>query len=131
MESSSPHIVEGVIEVTGHLLGRSLIDFLRKNFITSCQVEQGDDFMDKSTVLLEQHLQLIELKAQTRIRVSYMTSVYSVCVRQWHSCSETRDLTGRDAPKKSSRIRTAPRSRTSFGPGNIKSTPGRRSRSPR
>jgi hypothetical protein len=66
-------------------------------------VEQGDDLMDRTIVLLEQHLQLIELKAQTRIRASYMMSVYSVCVRQWHSCSETRDLTGREASKKSSR----------------------------
>jgi len=74
MESSSPHIVEGFVEVTGHLLGRSLIDFLRQNLITSCQVEQGDEFMDRSTVLLEQHLQLIELELQTQIRLHYMTA---------------------------------------------------------
>ena len=82
MESSSPHIVEGVVEVTGHLLGRSMIDFLRKNFTTSCQVEQGDAFMDGSTVLLEQHLQLIQLKVQTLIRANYIESVYSLCVRR-------------------------------------------------
>jgi len=74
MESSSPHIVEGVVEVTGHLLGRSVIDFLRRNLITSSQVEQGDELMDRSTVLLEQHLQLIELELQTQIRVHYMTA---------------------------------------------------------
>jgi hypothetical protein len=116
MESTAPHIVEGVVEVTGHLLGRSLIDFLRKNFITSGQVEQGDDFMDKSTVLLEQHLHLIQLEAQTRIRVSFILSVCSVCVRQWYSCSETRDLTGRENSKKSSTNRMASRSRSSFRP---------------
>src|SRR5216683_275639 len=80
MESHGPHIVEAVVEVAGHLLGRTVIDYLRKNLMTSRQVEQGDDYMDRSRELLQKHLQLMELDEQARVRDNYMKSVHNVCM---------------------------------------------------
>ena len=36
-----PEIARGAVEVSGHLLGRSLINGVRKNFLTSGQKQQG------------------------------------------------------------------------------------------
>ncbi len=59
MESHGPHIVEAVVEVAGHLLGRTVIDYLE---------------------LLQKHLQLMELDEQARVRDNYMKSVHNVCM---------------------------------------------------
>ncbi|KAH9978289.1 hypothetical protein BJV74DRAFT_142156 [Russula compacta] len=71
-QNYAPKIVEGAVEVTGHIIGRSLIDGLRKSFTTSSQVEEGDYFMDQSRDLLQKHLQLIQLNEQTIIRHRYV-----------------------------------------------------------
>jgi len=49
------------VNVSSHLVGRSLIDGLRRSLSTSDQEELGDNFMDRSRDLLQRHLNLIEL----------------------------------------------------------------------
>lgn len=62
--------VGGVVEVTGPLIGWSIIDGLRRKFSASGQMEEGDYFMDRSRELLRRHLQLIEVNDQDTIRVN-------------------------------------------------------------
>lgn len=76
----TPVIVGGYVRVTGHLVGRSLIDGLRGIFTIGGQLEEGDYFMDQSRDLLERHFQLIQLRDQTVIRHRYLKSVLNVCV---------------------------------------------------
>jgi hypothetical protein len=80
MESHGPHIVGAIVEVAGHLLGGSVIDYFRKNLMTSSQVEQGDDLMDRSRELLQRHHKLMEPDEQARVRHNYTKSVRNVCV---------------------------------------------------
>jgi len=61
-------IVGGTIDVSGPLVGRSIIDGLRKKFSPSGQVQEGDDLMDRSRDLLRRHLQLMEVNDQDAIR---------------------------------------------------------------
>jgi hypothetical protein len=68
--------VEGVVEVNAHLVGGSLVDSLRRTFTIDSQMEQGDNFMDRSRGLLEKHLQLMQLREQIAIRQHYMRSVF-------------------------------------------------------
>lgn len=56
--------VNGVIEVTGPLIGRSIIDGLWKKISPRSQIQEGDYFMDRSRDLLRRHIQLIELREQ-------------------------------------------------------------------
>jgi hypothetical protein len=79
-QNYTPVMVGGYVRVTGHLIGRSLIDSLRGTFATGGLLEQGDYFMDQSRDLLEKHLQLIFLRDQTTIRYRFLMSVFSVCV---------------------------------------------------
>jgi hypothetical protein len=74
-QNYAPEIVGGVVGVAGHLIGRNLIDSLRKSFTSSSQMHQGDYFMDQSRVLLQNHLQLIELDERNKISQSYQKSV--------------------------------------------------------
>jgi hypothetical protein len=60
-----------VVHVAGGFLGKSLVDGLRKSFTSSSQVKRGDYFMDQSRVLLQNHLQLIELHEQGTIYRNY------------------------------------------------------------
>jgi hypothetical protein len=81
MESQGPKIVETIFESACHLLGgAAVIDLLRRNFITGGQLQQGDDFMDRSRDLLQRHLELMELNQQNIIRGTYFKSVYYVRV---------------------------------------------------
>ncbi len=66
-------IASNVIEVNGHLLGRSLIDGLRRTFTftTGHEVEQGDLYMNRSRGLLERHIQMLRLNDQNNIRLQY------------------------------------------------------------
>ncbi|KAF8494121.1 hypothetical protein F5888DRAFT_1718773 [Russula emetica] len=64
--------VEGVVEVNAHLVGSNLIDSLRRTFTIDSQMEQGDNFMDRSLNLLENHLQLMLLREQNTIRERYI-----------------------------------------------------------
>ena len=66
-----PELVGGIAEVTEGLIGKSLIDSLRKSFTSSSQVQRGDYFMYQSRVLLQNHLQLIEQPDQVAIRRNY------------------------------------------------------------
>jgi hypothetical protein len=71
-QNYAPQIVGSVVaEVAGGLIGKNLIDSLRKSFTSSSQVERGDYFMDQSRVLLQNHLQLIELHEQGNIHRNY------------------------------------------------------------
>jgi hypothetical protein len=69
-----------VVEVAGDLIGRSLIDSLRRSLTSSSQEERGDYFMDQSRVLLQNHLQLIELHDQNKIHRKYQKLVYGIQV---------------------------------------------------
>jgi hypothetical protein len=71
----APELVGGVVGVTGHLIGKNLIDGLRRSFTSGGQAQLGDYFMDQSRVLLQNHLQLIELDERNRIRQSYQKLV--------------------------------------------------------
>jgi len=71
LQNSAPHIVGSVIQVTGNLLGRTLIDDLRKRLSPRRQEERGDHFMDQSRELLQKHLKRIPADQQRAIRRSY------------------------------------------------------------
>lgn len=58
----------------GGVIGRSLIDSLRRRFTSSSLVQRGDYFMDQSRRLLQHHLQLIELHDQGIIHRNYERS---------------------------------------------------------
>jgi hypothetical protein len=75
----APGIASGVIvEVSGHVLGRSLIDGLRRNIFPSGQVEQGDHYMDRSRELLQKHLKLIQLHEKDTILDYYEELVWQI-----------------------------------------------------
>jgi len=66
-----PELARGAVGVCGSLLGRSLINGIRKNFLTSGQKQQGDGHMDKSRELLQKHLGLIKIQEQDLIQRHY------------------------------------------------------------
>jgi len=70
-QNYAPEIVGSVVEVAGDLVGKSLIDSLRRSFTSSSQVQQGDNFMDQSRVLLQNHLELIERHDKDIIHRNY------------------------------------------------------------
>jgi hypothetical protein len=70
-QNYAPKLIGGVVEIAGGVIGRSLFDSLRKSFTSSSQVQRGDYFMDQSRVLLQNHLQLIELYDQNIIHRNY------------------------------------------------------------
>ena len=65
--------VGGVVEVSGPLIGRSIIDGLRRKFSAHDQVQEGDGLMDRSRDLLRMHLQLMEVHEQDAIRKKFDT----------------------------------------------------------
>jgi len=60
------------VNVSSHLIGRSLIDDLRRSVSISDQEDLGDDFMDQSRELLEKHMSLMELRTQQLVRETVM-----------------------------------------------------------
>jgi hypothetical protein len=71
-QNYAPQIVGSVIgEVAGGLIGKSLVDSVRKSFTSSSQVQRGDYFMDLSRVLLQNHLQLIDPHDRGTIKRDY------------------------------------------------------------
>jgi len=70
-QSYGPPIVGGVVQVTGELLGRSLIDHLRNRFSPRCQEQRGDFYMDKSRDLLSKHLKIIPSNNKKLINEEY------------------------------------------------------------
>ena len=67
-EGSIEETVGGVVDVAGPLIGRSIIDGLRRKFFPSGLVQEGDFLMDRSRDLLGRHLQLMEVHDQDAIR---------------------------------------------------------------
>jgi len=78
----APHIVGSVFSVTGNLLGRSLIDGLRKRFSPRCQEQRGDYFKDQSRELLQKHLNIIPSDQQLTISDNYAQFVYKIHTTQ-------------------------------------------------
>jgi len=70
-ENYAPHIVGSVIQVTGNLVGRTLIDDLRKRLSPRRQVERGDYFRDQSRELLQRHLTRLPAHQKRAIRRDY------------------------------------------------------------
>jgi len=71
-QNYAPQIAGSVVaEVAGGLIGKNLIDSLRKRFTSSSQVQRGDHFMDQSRALLQDHLQMIERHEQSTIHRNY------------------------------------------------------------
>jgi len=70
-QNYGPELAGTAVEVAGGLIGKSLIDSLRKSFTSSSQVQRGDYFMDQSRVLLQNHLQLIQRQDKTKIHRKY------------------------------------------------------------
>lgn len=90
-QTYAQEIVGGVVKVTGGLIGKSLIDGIRKTFTSSSQVQRGDYYMDQSRVLLQNHLQLIELDEQAIIHDKFKKPVRAF---NWQIPSLTSDTTG-------------------------------------
>lgn len=74
--------VGGVVEVSGPLVGRSIIDGLRRRFSAHDQLQEGDGFMDRSRDLLRMHLQLMEVREQDAIRKKFDTLVWAIYIPQ-------------------------------------------------
>lgn len=72
--------VTGVVEVAGLLIGRSIIDGLRKKFSAGDQVQEGDHLMDRSRDLLRMHFQLMGSREQDAIRKKYRKLVWAIYV---------------------------------------------------
>jgi len=70
-QTYAPELIESVVEVAGDFIGKSLMDSLRKSFSSSNQEQGGDYFMDQSRVLLQNHLQMIQLQQQIIIHRKY------------------------------------------------------------
>jgi len=76
MSSNTPQLGDVLVDVTMDIFdgaggSTSLLNYIRRNFFASGQVQQGDGFMVQSRGLLDRHLQLIQLSDQTRIRHDY------------------------------------------------------------
>ncbi|KAF8463398.1 hypothetical protein DFH94DRAFT_699535 [Russula ochroleuca] len=61
----------GVVNVDGPLIGRSLIDSIRRKISPSVLVQDGDLIMDRSRDLLRRHFQLMEVRDQDEIRDNF------------------------------------------------------------
>ena len=90
-QNYGPELAGTAVEVAGGLIGKSLINSLRKSFTSSSQVQRGDYFMDQSRVLLQNHLQLINLHDQGTIHRNYEMLVRAF---KWQIPLLTCDTTG-------------------------------------
>jgi hypothetical protein len=79
------HNPDKPVDVTSPFIGRSILDGLRTNFSSNNLMQEGDDLMDRSRVLLNRHIQLIEVRDQAVIRRSIVESVKTIYVPQWVS----------------------------------------------
>ena len=75
-----PEIAGGVFEVTSHLVGKSVVDSLRKNFTGDGKMRRGDFYMNQSRELLRRHLEIIRLDDKTAIQEKYAEWVSRVRV---------------------------------------------------
>jgi hypothetical protein len=74
--------VAGVVDVAGPLIGRSIIDGLRRKFSPSGLVQEGDFLMDRSRNLLGRHFQLMEVRDQDTIRDNVDQLVLAIYMSQ-------------------------------------------------
>jgi hypothetical protein len=90
----------GVVDVAGPLIGRSIIDSLRRKFSPSGLVQDGDFLMDQSRDLLGRHLQLMEARDQKAIRKNFdmlvsiiYVTIYSLTLVQ--QCAKYQEWLGK------------------------------------
>jgi len=99
-QSYTPEIVGAVLEVSNHVLGRSVMDRLRGHFSTRSQKQLGDAFMDESRKLLQKHLDLLEFNTQNSIRTNYdevrefKQGVEKGDGSRWHKLRQAREYVG-------------------------------------
>ena len=74
-------IAGGVFEVASHLVGKSIVDSLRKNFTGDGKMQRGDFYMNRSRELLQRHLEIIRPDDKTTIREKY--AEWARRVRVW------------------------------------------------
>ena len=74
--------VDGSIDVNSPLVGRSIMDGLRRKFSTSDQMQEGDYLMDRSRILLKKHFQLITLDEKEAIRINIEELVSTIYMPQ-------------------------------------------------
>lgn len=75
-ENYAPEIVGGAVGSAGQTIGGTLFNTLRRSFSYSCQVELGDQDMDKSRVLLQNNLPVIEhIRERNKVSQSYQMLV--------------------------------------------------------
>jgi hypothetical protein len=67
--SYGSEIAGGVFEVASHVLGRKVINSLRKNFTSNGKMRSGDFYMNQSREILQRHLQIMDLADQSTIRM--------------------------------------------------------------
>jgi len=76
----APEIAGGVFEVASHLIGKAIVDSLRKNFTGDGKMQRGDLYMNQSRELLQRHLEIIKLDDKTIIQEKYAEWVRRVQV---------------------------------------------------
>ncbi|KAI0294564.1 hypothetical protein BC826DRAFT_317151 [Russula brevipes] len=65
-------VVSGVAQIGSHLIGETIIDFLRRNFTRDGRLQHGDIYVDQSRILLQRHLSLMDRDDQNTIRKKYI-----------------------------------------------------------
>ena len=75
--------VGGVVDVAGPVIGRSIIDGLRRKFSPSGLVQEGDFLLDRSRDLLGRHLQLMEVRDEKAIRKNFDLLVSTIYMSQF------------------------------------------------
>lgn len=50
-----PNVINGVHDVAGHHLGKTIVDVVRNSFTTGGKIQNGDDFLDRSRLLIQQY----------------------------------------------------------------------------
>jgi len=70
-QNIAPQVVGSVVQVTGDLFGKTLVDDLRKRWSPRRQEERGDHFMDQSRDLLQKHLEIIPPAQKESIGADY------------------------------------------------------------
>lgn len=71
-EEFAPEFAKGAAGSAGSIIGGALFGTLRRSFSSSCQVQLGDQNMDQSRVLLQNHLPVIDqLDERNKVSQSY------------------------------------------------------------
>jgi len=124
---NAPEVVGVSVEVSGHLIGRSVIDDLRRSLTASGQEQKGDEYMDHSREILQKHLRLIEPDTQRIIEEHIHKLVMSIRYKRLADCESK----GHELSKMVSKIRATTASKSYFKLASIDVFLRRRSRSSR